>query len=277
MASNLTGSTIASSYSQLLHIDGGPAASEKVVYSGTGTATALKLGTGSASVDNLKLDGNTLSSTNTNGDINLTPNGTGTVVVSKANIQSGTIVSNNATITGGAISNVTFTGTFSGITSIESDIFTTKNGGDGVTLEDNEITADGASANINLKIAAKGTGEITHASKFGYQTGTGGTVTQATSRTTGVTLDKLSGAITLFSASISGHASEEFTVTNNTVAATDVIIVNIKSGATSAQYTTQVTAVSAGSFKIAVQNQSNSATPTESPVLSFVVIKGVTS
>ena len=35
----------------------------------------------SVDVDNLTLDGNTLSSTDTNGDLNLTPNGTGTVVV----------------------------------------------------------------------------------------------------------------------------------------------------------------------------------------------------
>ena len=36
--------------------------------------------TGNLAVDNLDLNGNTLSSTNTNGDINLTPNGTGSVV-----------------------------------------------------------------------------------------------------------------------------------------------------------------------------------------------------
>lgn len=37
--------------------------------------------TGQLNVDNLRLDGNTLSSTDTNGDINLTPNGTGMVVI----------------------------------------------------------------------------------------------------------------------------------------------------------------------------------------------------
>jgi hypothetical protein len=42
---------------------------------GSNTATQLN-------VDNLRLDGNTVSSTNTNGDINLSPNGTGSVVVS---------------------------------------------------------------------------------------------------------------------------------------------------------------------------------------------------
>jgi hypothetical protein len=160
MATNLTGSTIASTYSQLLHVDGGPAAGEKIVYSGTGTATALKVGTGSASVDNLQLDGNTIVSTNTNGDINLTPNGTGTVVVSKADIQSGTITTNNATITGGAISNVTFTGSFSGITSIESGTFTTSNVTTGVTLTNNTLSADGTDTNIDIDITPKGTGEV---------------------------------------------------------------------------------------------------------------------
>ena len=45
-----------------------------------GTITDLN-GLTSVDVDNLTLDGNTVSSTNSNGDINLTPNGTGTVVV----------------------------------------------------------------------------------------------------------------------------------------------------------------------------------------------------
>jgi hypothetical protein len=160
MASNLTGSTIASTYAQLLHVDGGPEATEKIVFSGTGTATALKVGTQSASVDNLKLDGNTLSSTDTNGDINITPNGTGTVVISKVNIQSGTITTNNATITGGAISGVTFTGSFNGITSIESGTFTTSNATTGVTLTDNTLSADGTDTNIDINITPKGTGEV---------------------------------------------------------------------------------------------------------------------
>lgn len=91
MPTNLTGSTVSSTYDQLLHVDGGPAASEKTVYSGTGVATALKVGTGSASVDNIKFDGNTVSATNTNGSITLLANGTGTVDISKANVTGGTI------------------------------------------------------------------------------------------------------------------------------------------------------------------------------------------
>lgn len=83
MATNLTGNTIKSTYGQLLHVDGGPAATEKTVYSAGGVATALKVGTGSASVDNVQLDGNVISTTNTDGDLTLAPNGAGAVVVPK--------------------------------------------------------------------------------------------------------------------------------------------------------------------------------------------------
>lgn len=51
MATNLTGETIKDTYTQLLHIDGGPAASEKSVLSGNGIVTALKMGTSSATVE----------------------------------------------------------------------------------------------------------------------------------------------------------------------------------------------------------------------------------
>ena len=91
MPTNLTGSTVSSTYDQLLHVDDGPTASEKTVYSGTGVATALKVSTGAVAVDNIKFDGNTISSTDTNGNINLSPNGTGTVAFSKAAITGGTI------------------------------------------------------------------------------------------------------------------------------------------------------------------------------------------
>jgi len=54
MPVNLTGSTIANTYDQLIHVDDGPTATEKTVYSGTGVATALKISTLSASVDNIR-------------------------------------------------------------------------------------------------------------------------------------------------------------------------------------------------------------------------------
>jgi hypothetical protein len=276
---NLTGNKIKDTFSQLLHIDGGPAASEKVVHSGTGVATALSLGTGSASVDNIKIDGNTISSTDTNGNINLTPNGTGVVV-----IPTGTFTDLIATsfTTAPAAAKIAVTGTsvVASGTDTNIDITLTPKGtgkviADGVAINGGTITATGTNASITL--TPNGTGEVVITKPFGYGgSGTGGTVTQLTSRTTGVTLDKVSGQITLFAAtSISGHGSNEFTLTNSFIEATDVVHVCFASGLTGASYGVTVTAVSAGSCKITVSNFSNSATPSDTPVLNFVVIKGV--
>lgn len=107
---------------------------------------------------------------------------------------------------------------------------------------------------------------------LGYTTGSGGTVTQGTSRTTGVTLNKTNGAITLFSAAGS-TTFQSFTVTNSTVAATDVIHVVQKSGTD--KYAIWVTAVAAGSFQITFATLSG--TTTEQPVFNFAVLKAVTA
>lgn len=91
MPTNLTGSTVASTFDQLLHVDDGPTATEKTVYSGTGVATALKVGTQSASVDNVRIDGNTISTLDTNGNLVLAPNGTGQVAIANASITGGSV------------------------------------------------------------------------------------------------------------------------------------------------------------------------------------------
>ena len=279
MPINLTGSKIKDTYSQILHIDGGPAASEKVVYSGTGVATALSLGTGSASVDNIKIDGNTISSTNTNGNINLTPNGTGVVVIPEAEFTALDAVT-FSTVNASAHLDLTGTTFTADGTDSNIDITLTPKGtgrviADGVGINGGSISTTGTNANITL--IPNGTGEVVITKPFGYGgTGTGGTVTQATSRTTGVTLNKVSGKITLFAGvSLAGHASNEFTLTNSFIDASDVVHVCFASGLTSAQYGVTVTAVSAGSCKITVSNFSNVATPSDTPVLNFVVIKGV--
>jgi hypothetical protein len=193
MPTNLTGNTIASTFDQLLHVDDGPTATEKVVYSGTGVATALKVGTTSVSVDNLRLDDNTISTLNANGNLVLAPNGTGNVAIARAAITGGTISgitdlavadggtgastagdartnlglgtiatqnANNVALTGGTISGVTFTGSFSGLTLVESTTLATSNATTGVTLTNNTLSADGTDTNIDINITPKGTGEV---------------------------------------------------------------------------------------------------------------------
>lgn len=106
----------------------------------------------------------------------------------------------------------------------------------------------------------------------GYSTGGGGAVTQITTRTTGVTLNTNSGAITLVSAAGSTTPAS-FTVTNSKVAATDVVVVQQKSGTD--LYSLSVTAIGAGSFQVTFNTKSG--TTTEQPVFNFVVLKGAAS
>ena len=56
---------------------------------------------GEAIIDNLKLDGNTIISTDANGNINLTPNGTGEVNISKVDIDGGSIDATDVTVGAG--------------------------------------------------------------------------------------------------------------------------------------------------------------------------------
>ena len=98
--------------------------------------------------------------------------------------------------------------------------------------------------------------------------GTGGTVTQETSRTTAVTLDKFSGTITLVSAAGSTTPAS-FTVNNKKVSAQDVIVVSQKSGTD--KYDLSVSAVADGSFEITFNTKSG--TTTEQPVINFAVLK----
>lgn len=116
---------------------------------------------------------------------------------------------------------------------------------------------------------------------IGYATGAGGAVTQATSRTTGVTLNNVCGTITLVAGTIAGHEADEFVLTNSAITANDVVVVNIKSGlaaGTAKYYRVGVTAVNTGQCTISVGNIDNGTIPaagTDTPVLSFAVIKAV--
>jgi hypothetical protein len=132
-------------------------------------------------------------------------------------------------------------------------------------------TADGASTPTErMRIDSSGNVLVTNAAGLGYGTGAGGAVTQLTSRTTGVTLSKPTGAITMFSAAGSATAAT-FTVTNTLVAATDTIILNQKSGTN--LYVLLVTAVAAGSFNVTFYTTGGTAT--DAPVINFSLIKGV--
>lgn len=141
----------------------------------------------------------------------------------------------------------------------------------------NFLKTQGAAANPTWAsdLTIVGSGAI------GYATGSGGTVTQATSNSTGVTLNKTNGQIVMFSGAVNAGSSAKFTVTNSTVAATDNIIITIASGGNHSAgaapgFVAGVDTVSAGSFAVYVYNKGT--VPASTTItLNFAVIKSVTA
>lgn len=129
---------------------------------------------------------------------------------------------------------------------------------------------------FNQKCGMRFDGRVSSKAGIGYAAGDGSTVTQATSRTTGVTINALTGAITTNNTSLIAEASADFVVTNSKVAITDTVVVSIRSGVVGASTIVSVSAVADGSFSIRVHNGngSGSAQETGAIIINFAVIKG---
>ena len=125
---------------------------------GTVTATAVDI-TGTFDIDNIRIDGNTVSSTDTNGAINLTPNGTGEVVAATLTVSD--LTDNRIVIAGtsGALEddgNLTFDGTTLAATAavdITGDLDV-----DNININGNTIISTDTNGAINL--TPNGTGEV---------------------------------------------------------------------------------------------------------------------
>lgn len=136
------------------------------------------------------------------------------------------------------------------------------------------ITGSSGQVMYNLAGALAGSNLGISSGAFGYVSG-GGTVTQATSKTTGVTLNTVCGQVTMNAAALAADTTATFTLTNSTIAATDVLILNHVSGGTAGSYLLNAQAA-AGSAAINVRNIT-AASLSEAIVIRFAVIKSVTA
>jgi len=109
--------------------------------------------------------------------------------------------------------------------------------------------------------------------QLGYATGAQGTVTQATDKSTGVTLNKSAGRITMNGAALAAGAAASFTLTNSLISANDVIITNVSGGGTAAAYTTYVSSMTTGSAVITLRNLS-AGSLSEAVIVNFAIIHG---
>lgn len=120
------------------------------------------------------------------------------------------------------------------------------------------------------------TGSLSLASgSIGYATGNGGTVTQNVSKSTGVTLNELSGEVTMNAAALAAGAIESFVLTNSTAANTDVVILNHVAGGTIGAYSIEASS-GVGAITFYVRNNT-AGSLSEAIVIRFAVIKAATS
>jgi hypothetical protein len=112
---------------------------------------------------------------------------------------------------------------------------------------------------------------IANAPAIGFGAGYGGAVTQATSKSTGVTLNTRTGVITMHNAQLATTASVQFTLTNDKISGTDVVICNQGTGGTAGSYNIHCVAVAAGSAIFRVTNTSGG-NLSEAVTINFAVI-----
>lgn len=125
----------------------------------------------------------------------------------------------------------------------------------GVAYSDPEFTTCYASAEIGYAAAAQGA------------------VTQLTSKSTAVTLNKSMGRITMHNEALAGNTAVSFTMNNSLISGNDTIVVNISGGATTGAYTTYVTSMTAGSAILTLRNLTGTSY-SEAVILNFSIIHG---
>lgn len=107
--------------------------------------------------------------------------------------------------------------------------------------------------------------------QLGYTTAAQGTVTQATSKSTAVTLNTSAGQITMNNAALGATTNVTFTLNNTYISANDILILNVSGGATAGAYNCWVSGLGAGTATITVRNIS-AGSLSEAVVVNFALI-----
>jgi len=107
--------------------------------------------------------------------------------------------------------------------------------------------------------------------QLGYTAAAQGTVTQATSKSTAVTLNRSAGRITMNNASLGATTNVSFTFNNSFLSSNDILILNIAAGATAASYNLWVDSLGAGTASITLRNTTAGALA-EAVGINFAII-----
>jgi hypothetical protein len=177
-------------------------------------------------------------------------------------------VNNPINIIGGTTSDGT---TFFNTIQITGIIESTPSAGSHPTAITFSTTPSGStSRSERMRIDSSGNVLVTNPAGLGYGTGSGGTVTQATSKSTAVTLNKPTGRITMDNAALGAGASVNFSLNNSVFGDADVCIVNPLS---SDNYTVTVYQSYSGVINMRVTNYS-AGSLSDALQIKFAIIKG---
>jgi hypothetical protein len=113
--------------------------------------------------------------------------------------------------------------------------------------------------------------------ELGYSAAAQGAVTQLTDKSTGVTLNKSAGRITMNNAALAAGAAVSFILTNNLISANDTIIVCVSSnttGSAAGAYTTYVSYLASGSALITLRNLTAATSYSEAVIINYTIIHG---
>ena len=117
-----------------------------------------------------------------------------------------------------------------------------------------------------------GADQIYSSGELGYTAAAQGTVTQLTDKSTGVTLNKSAGQITMNNAALGATTNVAFVLTNSLLSAKDVVIVNVAGGtAATTSYNCWVSGHAAGSATIVLRNIT-AGSLSEAVVLNYAII-----
>ena len=271
---------IRSDDSSFITIEDGLNVEQGLVISGNVLTGGLISATGNVTGGNLNAAGLSLSS-NVVSALNVTAN------IAGGNVTTPGLISATGNVNGGNI--IT-----SGLLSVTGNVTAGNLILNGIITDSAQLDITTTSGNANIVFTPNGTGNVNTDANLsvtgnvlisqgnvlvtggtggvGYTAGAGGTQTQATSKATGVTLNKQSGTITMNGAALAAATIVNFVLTNSTVGANDLLLLQHQSAGTLGAYTLNA-ACAAGSATIYVRNET-AGSLSEAIVLRYAVIKG---
>ena len=135
--------------------------------------------------------------------------------------------------------------------------------------------ASGANTDITSLTNLTGGAIVNGAAGLGYGTGAGGTVTQATSKATAVTLNKPTGKITMNASALASNTAVIFLLNNSLIGLNDAVVVTCDGSTMVTRASYHVSCVDVGSSNCAIRVVNVSAgSLAEAVGINFAIIKG---